>query len=175
MRPSSSSVALAETNAEEELLKRLDMQTPRLRGLGSTPRGPTASAPVRVPSLTGMSAAAMSDSASHTDYRAGRESPSAVTAAPGIVLAATLLKQGIGNVEDDSFHRCFEETMPVPWNWNIYLFPAWVGGILIRHLILFPARALALLLGHLMFFIAFGALKCFPCLPVRITVPIERW
>jgi hypothetical protein len=33
---------------------------------------------------------------------------------------------------DDSFNKCFTSTRPEPWNWNFYLFPFWVGGVVLR-------------------------------------------
>ena len=43
-------------------------------------------------------------------------------------------------VVDDSFLRCFQGAPPDPWNWNVYLFPTWCLGCLIRFGILFPLR-----------------------------------
>lgn len=42
--------------------------------------------------------------------------------------------------EQDSFTRCFKSNPPEPWNWNVYLFPLWCCGVVIRYLILFPVR-----------------------------------
>jgi hypothetical protein len=55
----------------------------------------------------------------------------------------------------DSFTRCFKSNSPEPWNWNIYLFPLWCLGVVIRYGILFPLRGLTLLVGWLAFFAAF--------------------
>ena len=43
-------------------------------------------------------------------------------------------------VVDDSFLRCFQGAPPDPWNWNVYLFPTWCLGCLLRFGILFPLR-----------------------------------
>lgn len=43
----------------------------------------------------------------------------------------------------DSFTRCFKSNSPEPWNWNIYLFPLWCFGVVIRYGILFPLRYLS--------------------------------
>ncbi|XLR24129.1 hypothetical protein S83_052029, partial [Arachis hypogaea] len=40
----------------------------------------------------------------------------------------------------DSFLRCFKSIRSEPRNWNIYLFPLWCFGVVIRYLVLFPAR-----------------------------------
>ena len=40
----------------------------------------------------------------------------------------------------DSFTRCFKSNPPEPWNWNVYLFPLWCFGVVIRYFVLFPAR-----------------------------------
>jgi hypothetical protein len=42
----------------------------------------------------------------------------------------------------DSFTRCFKSNSPEPWNWNIYLFPLWCLGVVVRYGILFPLRYL---------------------------------
>ena len=41
---------------------------------------------------------------------------------------------------DDSFMRCFQQHPPDPWNWNVYLFPTWVLGCVVRYCILYPLR-----------------------------------
>eukprot|EP00768_Dysnectes_brevis_P005599 gnl/Dysnectes_brevis/4107_a5398_484.p1 GENE.gnl/Dysnectes_brevis/4107_a5398_484~~gnl/Dysnectes_brevis/4107_a5398_484.p1 ORF type:complete len:526 (+),score=170.97 gnl/Dysnectes_brevis/4107_a5398_484:102-1679(+) len=41
----------------------------------------------------------------------------------------------------DSFWECFDESEPVRWNWNLYLFPLWLVGCAIRYLVLLPLRA----------------------------------
>ena len=44
----------------------------------------------------------------------------------------------------DTFTRCFKSNAPEPWNWNLYLFPLWVMGVIVRYGILFPIRSPAL-------------------------------
>ncbi|KAI3441168.1 uncharacterized protein J3R85_002405 [Psidium guajava] len=56
------------------------------------------------------------------------------------------LTEAAGAIIDDSFTRCFKSNPPEPWNWNIYLFPLWCFGVLVRYLILFPARLVAQIL-----------------------------
>ncbi|XLR35604.1 hypothetical protein S83_063504, partial [Arachis hypogaea] len=41
---------------------------------------------------------------------------------------------------EDSFLRCFKSIQSEPRNWNIYLFPLWCFGVVIRYLVLFPVR-----------------------------------
>src|SRR3989338_641025 len=55
----------------------------------------------------------------------------------------------------DSFTKCFTNRRNVPWNWNLYLFPAWVLGVVFRYLILFPLRLLGLIFGTLIFLFLF--------------------
>ncbi|GAA0149835.1 acyltransferase [Lithospermum erythrorhizon] len=38
-----------------------------------------------------------------------------------------------------------------PWNWNIYLFPLWCMGIIVRYGILFPSRVIVLVIGWMIF------------------------
>lgn len=54
-----------------------------------------------------------------------------------------LLQDAGAAIVDDSFLRCFQSASSDPWNWNIYLFPLWLVGLLVRHLILFPIRCAA--------------------------------
>lgn len=49
----------------------------------------------------------------------------------------------------DSFTRCFKSNSPEPWNWNIYLFPLWVVGVIMRYGILFPIRFVILVVIEL--------------------------
>lgn len=45
----------------------------------------------------------------------------------------------------DEFSRCFVSQNDRPWNWNFYLAPMWVAGIVIRYAILLPIRFLFML------------------------------
>jgi glycerol-3-phosphate O-acyltransferase 3/4 len=68
-------------------------------------------------------------------------------------------------IVDDTFTKCFKSNTPDPWNWNLYLFPLWCLGVLVRYGLLFPVRCLSLLLGFALFFAAF--------LPVHFLLPHE--
>ncbi|WZZ21746.1 hypothetical protein YC2023_123133 [Brassica napus] len=57
------------------------------------------------------------------------------------------LTEAAGAIIDDSFTRCFKSNPPEPWNWNIYLFPLWCFGVVVRYCILFPLRCLTLAFG----------------------------
>ncbi|KAK1365301.1 putative glycerol-3-phosphate 1-O-acyltransferase [Heracleum sosnowskyi] len=61
------------------------------------------------------------------------------------------LTEAAGAIIDDSFTRCFKSNLPEPWNWNIYLFPMWCLGVVIRYGILFPIRVLVLTIGWIIF------------------------
>ncbi|KAK6137728.1 hypothetical protein DH2020_028528 [Rehmannia glutinosa] len=50
------------------------------------------------------------------------------------------LTEAAGAIVDDSFTRCFKSNPPEPWNWNIYLFPLWCLGVVVRYGLLFPSR-----------------------------------
>jgi glycerol-3-phosphate O-acyltransferase 3/4 len=66
-----------------------------------------------------------------------------------------LLTDAAAAIVDDSFLRCFQSMSSDPWNWNIYLFPVWLLGVVVRYFILFPLRMLLLLGGFLLFFLLF--------------------
>ncbi|KAF3958219.1 hypothetical protein CMV_016848 [Castanea mollissima] len=61
------------------------------------------------------------------------------------------LTEAAGAIIDDSFTRCFKSNPPEPWNWNVYLFPIWCCGVVIRYFILFPVRVLILTIGWIIF------------------------
>ncbi|OAY82101.1 Glycerol-3-phosphate acyltransferase 4, partial [Ananas comosus] len=65
------------------------------------------------------------------------------------------LTEAAGAIVDDSFTRCFKSNPPEPWNWNIYLFPLWCLGVVVRYGILFPLRVAVLAIGWIVFFSAF--------------------
>ncbi|KAK4491477.1 hypothetical protein RD792_002231 [Penstemon davidsonii] len=63
------------------------------------------------------------------------------------------LTEAAGAIVDvsDSFTRCFKSNSPEPWNWNIYLFPLWCLGVVVRYGFLFPLRVLVLTIGWIIF------------------------
>ena len=89
------------------------------------------------------------DGEQHTP-RSGTEGPPPLP--PLFAVAAPLVRMGMMNVVDDSFTRCFKSQKRVPWNWNLYLWPAWALGLVFRYVLLFPCRLLALMLGFLTIF-----------------------
>lgn len=64
---------------------------------------------------------------------------------------SNVLTDGAAAMVDDSFNKCFTSLRPEPWNWNIYLFPIWVVGVVLRYFVLFPLRVFLL-------FLSFGGL-----------------
>jgi len=52
---------------------------------------------------------------------------------------------------EDEFSKCFTSPAPDAWNWNVYLWPAWLLGIILRYCVLFPLRLLCLLTGIVLF------------------------
>ncbi|KAI0511488.1 hypothetical protein KFK09_012118 [Dendrobium nobile] len=65
------------------------------------------------------------------------------------------LTEAAGAIIDDSFTRCFKSNSQEPWNWNIYLFPLWCLGVMIRYGFLFP------LSWWIVFFAAFLPVRYF--------------
>ncbi|KAJ9519611.1 hypothetical protein QJQ45_013373 [Haematococcus lacustris] len=66
-----------------------------------------------------------------------------------------VLTDGATAIVDDSFNKCFTSMAPDPWNWNAYLWPEWVLGVVLRYCILFPIRLVALLVLSLLVVAAF--------------------
>jgi len=69
------------------------------------------------------------------------------------VLSVTgeLFMEGIESIVDDNFWKCFQSRKPQPWNWNAYLWPIWVAGVVFRYFFLFPIRLVIFALGWLLF------------------------
>lgn len=53
---------------------------------------------------------------------------------------SSFVQDAAAAIVDDSFLRCFQSHSSDPWNWNIYLAPLWLIGLVVRYLILFPLR-----------------------------------
>ena len=53
---------------------------------------------------------------------------------------SSFVQDAAAAIVDDSFLRCFQSQSSDPWNWNIYLAPLWLIGLVVRYLILFPLR-----------------------------------
>lgn len=72
-----------------------------------------------------------------------------------VLNTAELLRDAADALIDDSFFRCFTSAPPDPWNWNWYLFPAWLLGVLIRYFVLFPYRLVLLIVTQVLFMAVF--------------------
>jgi len=70
-----------------------------------------------------------------------------------------LVRQGFTSIVDDSFTRCFKSKKVVRWNWNCYLYPMYLFGVLVRYCLLFPLRLLCLFTGALIVAILFPCVK----------------
>eukprot|EP00878_Enallax_costatus_P003017 GHUV01003215.1.p1 GENE.GHUV01003215.1~~GHUV01003215.1.p1 ORF type:complete len:425 (+),score=75.67 GHUV01003215.1:346-1620(+) len=83
----------------------------------------------------------------------------------------SVLTDAAAALVDDSFLRCFTSATPDPWNWNFYLAPLWLLGVVFRHCVLFPIRLTLLLSSHLIFFIVFFTVKgLWPSGPTKLAV-----
>ena len=63
---------------------------------------------------------------------------------------------------------------PDNWNWNLYLFPLWCLGVVLRHCILFPLRLLLLMTGFVMFFLIYFTLRAIFRVRDTATVTVDR-
>ena len=88
-----------------------------------------------------------------------RECDAMVRPPPFFEHTLPLVRQGFNAIVDDSFTRCFKSKKVVRWNWNCYLFPAYLLGVVVRYTILFPLRLLCLLLGFLLVMLLFPCVK----------------
>lgn len=85
-------------------------------------------------------------------------------------VALPLIRQGFTATVDDSFTRCFKSQKPVHWNWNAYLMPTWVIGMIFRYALLLPLRILCISLGFLLVGIAFPIVKM-----MSIFMDTQKW
>ena len=69
---------------------------------------------------------------------------------------SSTLEEGVSAIVDDSFTKCFNKATPTVWNFNWYLFPSWLVGLIVRHLILFPLRLVFLLVTFFTFIFLFS-------------------
>lgn len=60
---------------------------------------------------------------------------SVIRASPRLTMRACLVAL------QDGFSRCFESSRSQPWNWNLYLWPLWAMGVIVRYFVLFPIRS----------------------------------
>lgn len=111
------------------------------------------------------------DNAMLTELRAvdADEQEGTVRAAPELFSTCLpLIQLGYINMVDDSFTRCFKSKKRVPWNWNAYLYGAWIFGVTLRYAFLFPLRLLLLLLGFGTVLTLFPIVKVFsPCIRTK--------
>ncbi|KAJ5072051.1 acyltransferase-like [Anaeramoeba ignava] len=56
--------------------------------------------------------------------------------------AAKFVSEGMQVIVDDQFSRAFKKKNYKPWNFEKYLYPVWILGVLFRYLVLFPLRVL---------------------------------
>eukprot|EP00002_Diphylleia_rotans_P010760 TRINITY_DN2130_c0_g1_i4.p2 TRINITY_DN2130_c0_g1~~TRINITY_DN2130_c0_g1_i4.p2 ORF type:complete len:268 (-),score=48.06 TRINITY_DN2130_c0_g1_i4:722-1525(-) len=94
-------------------------------------------------------------------FRRPEETPERDVSAPRSLLLDIFphLTECTQAMVEDEFTKCFAST-PVPrWNWNIYLYPLWLLGVVFRFGILFPIRALVLFFGAIIFTIGFTAVS----------------
>jgi len=83
----------------------------------------------------------------------------------------SFFKSGMEVIVQDGFSRCFESSRSQPWNWNLYLWPLWACGVVIRYGILFPLRLISLLTGFIIVLLLLGIS---PFLPLPRPV-INSW
>ncbi|KAH3764178.1 glycerol-3-phosphate acyltransferase 9 [Pelomyxa schiedti] len=69
---------------------------------------------------------------------------------------APMVRNGMEKIVEDEFTNCFQPNKTRPWNWNAYLFPAWVVGILFRYALLIPGRTCWLIFCTLLYIPAFA-------------------
>jgi len=62
-----------------------------------------------------------------------------------------VFNEGFDTIVEDNFWKCFESKKPRPWNWNMYLFPFWLLGFVVRYFFLFPVRLLIFAIGWICF------------------------
>jgi len=85
--------------------------------------------------------------------------------------ATDVYMEGVESIVSDNFWKCFEEEKPRPWNWNLYLWPLWFFGVIIRYFFLFPVRLIIFALGWVLFGIGMLTVQLiFPRGPTRVSL-----
>ena len=96
--------------------------------------------------------------------------PSASHASPSSAFSLRdllpFVSHGIEKTVQDDFSRCFQSAHSPAWNWNLYLYPLWLLGVLTRYLVLLPLRCLCIALGALLWLSLL--------LVIRLLVPAAR-
>jgi len=88
---------------------------------------------------------------------------------PEISLRAMIpyLMEGVEDITEDDFNKCFQSRRIKAWNWTIYMYPAWLVGVFVRYCILFPARLLSLIAASIFVFVGIFLIKLFVKDPTR--------
>ncbi|GAM20281.1 hypothetical protein SAMD00019534_034560, partial [Acytostelium subglobosum LB1] len=74
---------------------------------------------------------------------------------------APFISDGVEVLVEDEFTKCFTSPEINAWNWNFYLYPAWILGVFIRYGVLFPLRLSCLLIGSMAFAFSFFTVSTF--------------
>jgi hypothetical protein len=154
MVTSASFASFMNTTMDKDMLRRLnneerierEVTAASLRTVGEQGRPPLAA--IRGVPPTSASA----DTSAGTPQQPPIVSPLFSTTLP-------LVRQGCTAMVDDSFTRCFKSKKVRRWNWNVYLWPAWVLGVFVRYCILFPLRLLCFVLGFVATAVLFPLVK----------------
>ncbi|EME26682.1 phospholipid/glycerol acyltransferase family protein [Galdieria sulphuraria] len=85
-------------------------------------------------------------------------------------LVIPFFMEGIEDMVDDSFTKCFQRKKEFPWNWNFYLFFPWLLGAIIRYLFLFPFRVVCITASTLVLVVLLFLIHIF----IRNTATKER-
>jgi hypothetical protein len=65
--------------------------------------------------------------------------------------AVPFFREAAEAMVSDNFNRCFSVSQEPAWNWNFYLAPIWLLGVLIRYAILLPLRVSFIVVCSMLF------------------------
>jgi hypothetical protein len=76
--------------------------------------------------------------------------------------AVPFFREGAESIVSDNFNRCFSVSQEPAWNWNFYLAPIWLLGVIVRYLILLPLRVAFILTCSCLFILGCEILHLLP-------------
>ena len=65
--------------------------------------------------------------------------------------AVPFFREAAEAMVSDNFNRCFSVSQEPAWNWNFYLAPIWLLGVVIRYAVLLPLRVLFIIICSIFF------------------------
>ena len=76
--------------------------------------------------------------------------------------AVPFFREAAEAMVSDNFNRCFSVSQEPAWNWNFYLAPIWLLGVVIRYALLLPLRVTFILVSSFIFIVVCEVVHLLP-------------